>query len=712
MRSPAHPIVAAVLATACAASQAVETAPVNRLAKETSPYLKQHASNPVDWFPWGPEALAKAKAEAKPVFLSIGYAACHWCHVMEHESFEDPATAKLMNESFINIKVDREERPDLDEIYMAATVGFTGGHGGWPMSVFLTPDLKPFYAGTYFPPEDRWGQPGFARVLRHVADLWANRREEVERASTEMARSLAAHLAPKLEPGEPRWEMVAALVESSTERFDDRHGGFGPPPRYAPKFPHASELRVLLRQHARTGDTNVRHMVERTLSGMADGGMYDHLGGGFHRYSTDRMWLVPHFEKMLYDNAQLVPLYLEAHAVTGERRYADVARETLAYLQREMLDPAGGFWSTQDADSEGHEGKFFVWDEAEIERVLGDLAPAFCARYGVTAAGNFEGKNVLWAARPIDEVAREAGVEAAVLASRLAQARIDLRAVRAQRVAPATDDKVLAAWNGLAIAAFAEAYLRLGERADLLVAQRTADFVLREMCVEGRLLRTWRNGEKKLMGYLEDYAFVADGLLTLFEADADPRWLGAADGLLEQVRRHFLDPSDGAFFFTADDHEQLVARSKSITESSTPAGGAVAAACFLRLGLLRGDAATYEVGARALRANHDYLERLPAACPALVLAAMWHLGDPREVVVVGEPEDDATRALLETAGRAFPRSHVLVHVHAANRAALSALTGVVAGKETVDGRPAAYVCRRGVCERPVTEPGELAAALR
>ncbi|MEZ5965059.1 MAG: thioredoxin domain-containing protein [Planctomycetota bacterium] len=685
---------------------------MNRLANESSPYLRQHAHNPVDWYPWGPEALERAKREDKPIFLSIGYAACHWCHVMEHESFANAAIAQVMNEGFVSIKVDREERPDLDEIYMAATVAFTGGHGGWPMSVFLTPELQPFYAGTYFPPEDRWGHPSFERVLQHVSTLWRDRRADVERAAGGLVKAVGQQLAPVLEPGEPTWDIADAVAASSVERFDDRHGGFGQPPHYAPKFPHASELRVLALQHARTGDAQLLAMVEQTLTGMAEGGMYDQVGGGFHRYSTDRMWLVPHFEKMLYDNAQLVPLYLEAHALTGKAFYADIARDVLRYLRREMIDPQGGFWSTQDADSEGEEGKFFVWDKAEIEAALGDAASLFCARFGVTAAGNFEGKNVLFVARDVAAAAGEAGADVASAPARLSAARDELLTVRSRRVAPRTDDKVLASWNGLAISAFAEAYLRLGNVEDLRGAQGAADFVLREMLVDGRLLRTWRQGQAKLMGYLEDYAFVADGLLTLFEADADPRWLAAAGDLLAAVRTHFVDAHDGNFFFTADDHEQLVARSKSMAESSTPAAGAVAAQAFLRLGLLRGDPSLYEIGARALRTNHAYLERMPAACPSLVLAALWHLAEPRELVVVGPPGDAATEALLATARRAFPRHHVLVHVHDGNRQALAQVTSLVEGKVMVDGRPAVYVCRGGVCARPLTDPESLAQALR
>ncbi len=691
-------------ATALVAQPDEPARPVNRLARETSPYLQQHQHNPVDWYPWGPEALAKAKADGRPIFLSIGYAACHWCHVMEHESFEDPATAKLMNELFVNVKVDREERPDLDEIYMAATVRFTGGHGGWPMSVFLTPDLQPFFAGTYFPPEDKWGQPAFKRVLQHVAGLWKDRRSDVDRAAAEMAGELRRQLAPELAAGEPTAAMIAAAVESARERFDAPHAGFAYPPRFAPKFPHASELQVLLRA-ASVAQPDVLEMVETTLQKMACGGMYDQLGGGFHRYSVDRLWVVPHFEKMLYDNAQLVRVYLEAHAVTGNAFYAEVAADTLAWLLREMIDPRGGVWSTQDADSEGEEGRFFVWDVAEVADVLGKDEAALAAKvWGLTTAGNFEGKNI-----PV----RPHGTQAPPCdATKARDLRARLLAARGRRVRPATDDKVLAAWNGLAISALAHGYRSLGDPRYLATAQAAARFVLSAMREKGRLLRTWRRGEARLAGYLEDHAGMADALLDLFETDFDPAWLAAAKDLLGELEARFLDPTDGAFWFTADDHEALVARSKAVSESSTPTGGALAARAFLRAGLLLGDPRLYDIGARSLRAHHDLLIRLPAGCPSLVLAVQFHLGDPREVVIAGDPSDARTQALLGAARMAWPPHLAMLCVHAGNRGSLEALAPLVAGKAEVDGAPAAYVCRRGVCERPVTDAAALAAALR
>ncbi len=681
--------------------------PVNHLAGQTSPYLLQHAHNPVDWYPWGPEALKRAKDEHKPIFLSIGYSACHWCHVMEHESFEDPAIAKLMNDNFVNIKVDREERPDLDEIYMAAVTGMTG-HGGWPMSVWLTPDLEPFYAGTYFPPDDRQGMPGFARVLEHVHRLWSERREDVEKQAGQVAEYLKKALAPKIEPDDPKLADLDRFVAQCGERYDALEGGFGAPGSFAPKFPQAVELRVLLREYARTRDAKTLEMATHTLRAMAEGGIYDQLGGGFHRYSTDRRWLVPHFEKMLYDNALLAQTYVEAFQATGEPLFGRIARETLDYLIREMQDQKGGFWSTTDADSEGVEGKYFVWSKAEVDRLLGDDAPVFCAVYDVTETGNWDGTNVLHVARPVAELAAESGVSAAELEARLAKWRATLLAARGKRVPPATDDKVLAAWNGLAIAALAEGYQVLGDARYLAAARRAADFVLTSMVRDGRVLRSWRDGKANLQGYLEDQAFVADALLRLFESDGDPRWLGAARDLLAAMDEHFLDSSDGSWFFTADDHEALLARTKSVQESSTPSGIAVAILAHLRGSLLLGDPDLWERGLRALRANHVFLSEYPVACATLMLGVDLALADPREVVVAGEPDDARTMALLEAAWRTYPPRDVVALRTRENAGALAAITPIVEGKAPVEGVPAAFVCRRGACEAPVTDPAALA----
>ena len=669
----------------------------NRLAKATSPYLRQHQHNPVDWYPWGPEALAKAKAEDKPIFLSIGYAACHWCHVMAHESFEDAAVAKVMNEHFVCIKVDREERPDLDEIYMGALHAM-GQQGGWPLSAFLTSDGKPFYGGTYFPPEDGHGRPGFRRVLEHLAKAWREQRPELLKGAGELQAHLQKVLAPVLPAGEPTAALLGNVLPQSRERFDEVHGGFGEAPHWAPKFPPASELRVLLR----LAEPAALPIVQKTLAAMRAGGMYDQLGGGFHRYSTDRQWLVPHFEKMLYDNVLLVPCYLDAFLRTGEADHAVVARETLDYLLREMQHERGGFYSSQDADSEGHEGRFFVWQHAEVRRLLGAAADLALRHYGITEAGNWEQQNVLTLAQRPAALATATQPLAAVEAT-LQQARAALFAARSQRVKPGTDDKILCAWNGLAITAFAAGYRVLGEPHYLAAAQRAASFALQELVVDGRCRRSWHSGQAPQPGFLEDQAMLAGGLLGLFEVDADPRWLAAAQQLLQRTVQHFR-AEDGGYYFTADDHEPLLARTRSAGESSTPSGTAAAADAFLRAGLLLGDQALYDRGVAVLRANHALLAQSPAAAPSLVLALQFHLADPQEIVVAGEPGDPRTVALLQAAWRRFPGQQVVALVHDGNRKELGTLSPVFEGKVPVAGVPAAYVCRRGVCAAPVTDP--------
>ncbi len=665
-------------------------APANLLGAETSPYLRLHKDNPVHWLPWGEAAFARARQEQKPVFLSIGYAACHWCHVMAKESFVDARIAALLNEHFVCVKVDREERPDVDEIYIAA-VQAMGQQPGWPLSVWMTPDKQPFFGGTYFPPEDRFGRPGFRRVLEHLAKAWREDRAELEKGAAELAGHLASVLAPVAAPGEPRAELLARLLPQSTERFDAPFGGFAEPPHHAPKFPNASELQALLR----LPDAAALAIVQKSLDAMRRGGIHDQLGGGFHRYSTDRRWLVPHFEKMLYDNAQLAELYLEAFLRTRDGDYAVVARQTLDYLLREMQAGNGGFFATQDAQSEGVEGKFFVWTLAEFEAALGaEAGKAAAAHFGVTAEGNWEGKNVLTLANP----------GAADVA--LAAARTRLREVRDRRVRPPTDDKIVCAWNGLTIAALARGHAVLGDPRYLAAARRAADFALRELVADGRCRRSWHSGKAPLAGYLEDQAMLANALLVLFETDSDPRWLAAAKELLAVLVRDF-GAEDGSFYFTARDHETLVARSKSVSESSMPSGVAAATQALLRGGLLLGDEGLYERGVAALRANHAMLQRAPSHVASLTVALQFHLADPREVVVAGEPGDPRTQALLAAVRLRFPWHHVSAVVHAGNREALGGMSPVFAGKEPIDGAPAAYVCRRGVCAAPVTDPAEL-----
>ncbi len=674
----------------------------NRLAKEASPYLRQHQHNPVDWYPWGKAALERAKQEDKPIFLSIGYSACHWCHVMAAESFADADMAALMNEHFVCIKVDREERPDIDEIYMAALQAM-GQQGGWPLSAWLTPDGRPFYGGTYFPPEDGNGRPGFRRVLEQLSKAWRERRQEVLTGADELTAHLRTSLAPQLTPGEPVAALLAKVLPQAEERFDRTHGGFAPGPHFAPKFPSALELQALLRLDS----APALQMAVMTLRAMHRGGMYDQLGGGFHRYSTDRKWLVPHFEKMLYDNALLVPCYLDAFLRTGDAEFATVATETLDYLLRELQSPEGGFWSSLDAQSEGVEGKFFVWQLADVRTLLGGDSALVEAHFGLTANGNWEHTNVLALVQDVATLAKERGLSESAVTASLAKAKAALLAVRGKRVHPSTDDKVLTAWNGMTLRALATGFRVLGDGRYRDAARRAATFLVREMVKEGRVQRAWHSGSARHAGCLEDYAALADGLLALFEVDSDPQWLATSQVLLATISQRFV-AADGGLWFTADDHEGLVARTKIAYDGSTPSGTALAASAFLRGGLLLGDEALYARGVAALRCNHSLLEQSPVAAPALVRALQFHVAQPREILIAGEPSDARTQALLQAAWRTFPDHHVVALLHDGNRAALAKLSPVFAGKVPVNGVPVAYVCRRGVCQAPVTDAKALA----
>jgi uncharacterized protein len=588
---------------------------VNRLAHETSPYLLQHADNPVDWYPWADEAFARAREEDKPILLSIGYAACHWCHVMEHESFEDDATAALMNEHFVCVKVDREERPDVDGLYMEATVALTG-HGGWPMTVFLTPDGKPFWAGTYFPPEPRYNMPSFRQVLVAISDLWRSRRGDVGAQAENLTAAIreASERAPSTEPLTSG--LLTGALSILRRQFDGQRGGFGG----APKFPPASVLEFLLRLHDARGDEDALEMATLTFDRMAEGGMYDVLGGGFHRYSVDADWLVPHFEKMLYDNALLASAYLHAWVVTGDERYRRVVEETLAYLVREMRVEGGGFASSQDADTDGVEGLTYTWTPEELEEVLGERHDGWLRPFE-------HGRSVIRAEVPDD-------------------ARRRLMDVRDRRPQPGRDDKVLAAWNGLALAAFAEAARRL-ERDDLLtVARELAEFLLGPLSDErGRLLRTYRDGHAKIEAYLEDYANVAHGLLELYFATRELRWLEEARRLADLAVELFADPTHGGFFFTAADGDGLVARRKELDDNPTPSGNSMLAFVLLRLSRLFGDAELERAAVGAFRLTRPLAERAPAAVGHLLCALDLHLSPPREIALVGEDEELRRAAL-------------------------------------------------------------------
>jgi uncharacterized protein YyaL (SSP411 family) len=671
----------------------------NRLANETSPYLLQHKDNPVAWYPWSAEALGQAKAEDKPIFLSIGYSACHWCHVMEHESFENDEIAKLLNDNFISIKVDREERPDLDQIYMTAVQMMTG-RGGWPMSVFLTSDLEPFYGGTYWPPQPRMGMPGFGQVLSGVLEAWRNRRDQLVEQAAKLTDVLRQHAAG----GGAAEDLDMSLLlgaEAELERiFDYTYGGFGG----APKFPHPMNVRLLMRMWHRNGRRGLIDMVTQTLERMAAGGIYDHLGGGFHRYSVDARWLVPHFEKMLYDNALLAGCYLEAHVATGNADYARVTRETLDYVIREMQHPDGGYYSTQDADSEGVEGKFFVWTPAEVREVLGmEAAETFCRVYDVTDSGNFERTNILNLPKPIAACAKILNRDEADLRAELAASRQKLFDVRERRVHPGLDDKVLVSWNGLMIDSMATAAGVLDEPRYLASATAAAEFMFAQMCRgDGRLLHTWRSGVAKLDAYLDDYASLINALVSLYEAGFDERWIDRGVALAEILLQQFHDADLGGFFFTAADHEQLITRQKDLTDNAVPSGSALAATGLLRLGKLtgRGDLLAAAVG--TLRAAASHMKQHAMATGQMLLALDFHLGPTPEVVITWDGSmDEAAEILAQLRRRYLPRKVVACRTNQADRQRSNALSGLFAGKQPQPGQMALFVCENFGCQKPI-----------
>ena len=665
----------------------------NHLVNETSPYLLQHTENPVDWYPWGEEALQRAKVEDKPIFLSIGYSACHWCHVMAHESFQDERVAAILNEHFVSVKVDREERPDLDRIYMSA-VQALAGRGGWPMSVFLTPDGQPFYGGTYFPPTPRYGMPAFVDVLLAVADAWQNRRQELLDGSRQLVASIERQtmVLGGVKRETVKRETLAAVFGNLRRGFNQEHGGWGG----APKFPQPMALEFLLRYHHTTGDSEALQMVTHTLGAMARGGMYDQLGGGFHRYSVDDHWTTPHFEKMLYDNAQLARVYLHAWQVVGDQFYRTIAEETLDYVVREMTDHAAGFYATQDADSEGEEGKFFVWTPDQIRDALGDEADEFMAAYGVTRHGNFEGKNILEFVGDMDR--RPA----------LAESRRRLFEVREQRVHPGRDDKVLTAWNGLMLVAFAEAGRALDRDDYRLVAERSADFLSRELRQEnGRLLRTWKAGKAKLNGYLEDYAYLIEGLLELYQTTFEPRWFVAAQELAETMIAHFQAP-DGGFYDTSDDHETLITRPRDLQDNATPSGNAMAVTALLKLAGLANKLRYADMAHQALAQMQSLMAQYPLGFGQWLQALAYALSQPREIAIVGDPQAAGTQALLSVVRSGYQPFQV---VALGEPTAQCPAVPLLRDRGLLDGQAAAYVCRAFTCQTPVTEPEGLRAQL-
>ncbi len=679
---------------------------MNRLQHETSPYLRQHAANPVDWHPWGEEAFRAATEADKPILLSIGYSACHWCHVMAHESFEDPETAALMNDLCINIKVDREERPDVDGIYMQAVQAMNDGHGGWPLTVFLTPEGKPFYGGTYFPKEPRYGMPSFRQILEGVAGAYRNRRDEVEQVGGNLQRALNRELLPFQREDEVlNTDLLDRAQARMAESFDWRSGGFGG----APKFPQPMNLEFLLRAWHRTGNDSALEMVKLTLTRMARGGIYDQVGGGFARYSTDALWLVPHFEKMLYDNAQLSRLYLHTWQATGEPFFRRIAEEVCDYILREMTAPSGGFYSATDADSEGVEGKFFVWDKAELEALLGEDAALAIAYWDVTDHGNFEGRNILFVPQPDSVTADKFGLTEDALREKIEAIRARLYAARAERVPPGLDDKILAEWNGLMLAALAEGARVLGREDYRAAAVRAADFLLAELVTEDwRVLRTHKDGASKLNGYLADYAALAEGLLQLYQTTFEPRYFEAAQKLVDVALVRFA-AADGGYFDTSDDHERLLIRPRTFQDNASPSGTALLAQVALRLSAYTADPRYEEAARGALALLSGAMIEVPLAFGASLNAVDLTVRGLAEVAVVGDPAAEATRALLDAIQR--PYRPTIITALAPADAGEDAAIPLLRHRTQRDGRPTVYVCRNFTCANPVTTPEEVAALL-
>ncbi|MEW6387850.1 MAG: thioredoxin domain-containing protein [Thermodesulfobacteriota bacterium] len=684
-----------------------EKTPPNRLARETSPYLRQHADNPVDWYPWGPEALDRARREDKPIFLSIGYSTCHWCHVMAHESFANPAIAALMNEHFINIKVDREERPDLDETYMTA-VQLLAGTGGWPMSVFLTPDLKPFYAGTYFPPEDRGGFTGFPRLLLALNQIYRQNREKLVDLSekvTEQLKILAARpgAAPELTQAQ-----VAAAAQRLKEDSDRRHGGFGG----APKFPRALELGFLLNQARSQKDAGAQEIVGFSLEKMARGGIYDQVGGGFHRYTVDGVWLVPHFEKMLYDNALLTPLYLALFQLTGREFSRRIAKETLDFVLRELAAPQGGFYAALDAESDGEEGKFYLWSREELEKVVGpELAPLARVALGVTAGGNFEGKNILTRPFSLNDLATRFSQPREQLEGQLHLARERLGQARATRVRPHRDGKIITSWNGLMISALALGAQVLGEDKYYAAAAKAARFILTDLFREDGLYRIWAAGQVSIPGFLEDYAFLANACLDLYETDFDPAWLAMAKRLADLMESRFLDPEDGTYFYVAQNQEATLVRSKNVYDQAIPSGNSMAARVCLRLHRCTEQEAYQERAKAILSRFQPQAAENPWGFAHLLTVLDLYLTPPVELTLVGDPQHPRMREMLKIIYGHFLPARRLLRKNPADCAALEELAPAVRYLTPQEEGPTAYLCHNFTCRPGITDPQDLAEQL-
>jgi len=674
----------------------------NHLADETSPYLQQHAFNPVDWYPWNDDALDRARTEDKPIFLSIGYAACHWCHVMEHESFENEAIAEYLNEHFICVKVDREERPDLDDIYMNA-VQMIAGQGGWPMSVFLTPALKPFFGGTYFPPDDRDGRPGFARLLRGLVEAYTSKRGEIEAGADQVLQGLQTMAVTPPNTGEPTLTNVEGAVQELIDSFDSEHGGFGD----APKFPHSMGLQLLLRHAERSGSGRSREVAIHTLEKMARGGIYDHLAGGFHRYATDAKWLIPHFEKMLYDQALLVLAYTEAVQLTGREEFRKVISETLTYVRREMTSPGGAFFATEDADTEGEEGRFYVWTRREVYELLEEReAELFCRAYDVDEVGNWEGSSILQRVQDASALSARFECSEDEIESRLGVAREILRLAREKRVRPVRDEKILTGWNALMISAFSRAGRALGDAEWIDVAERAAKFVLGTLVVDGRLYRVTKGDRVHVLAYLEDYANWIVALTDLYEATLDEFWLEQAVQFADEMVALFTD-ADGGFFLTAEHHRHLLVRLKMAQDGSTPSGNSMAAYGLLRLGRLVGRSDLEEAAAQTLRAFQPYLERMPAALHQMMLAVDLKVGARGEVVLAGDRANSEFVAMRELVDRLYLPRAVFAAAPMSGESSYPGLSGKTAGEKEV----AAYVCEDFSCAAPVYSAEALGTSL-
>lgn len=694
-----------------AESRSAQARKPNRLINETSTYLLQHAYNPVDWYPWGEEALQRAKAEDKPILLSVGYSACHWCHVMEHESFEDEDTAKLMNELFVCIKVDREERPDIDDIYMKAVQMLTG-HGGWPMTVFLTPHLKPFFGGTYFPKEDRHGLPSFKRLLVGVDQAWRDQRDNVEESASELTYHLSLLDKVPEATSELNHELVKVALERLIRVFDDQCGGFGG----APKFPHTGSITLAMRHvkpHVKPSgyEEDCEKVVRVTLDRMAYGGIHDQIGGGFARYAVDRIWLIPHFEKMLYDNALLCRNYLDGYLLTGRKYWADVARGILEFVLRELTTPEGVFYCSLDADSEGEEGKFYVWTPKQVQELLGkDEAAWVCEVYGCTDRGNFEhGTSVLHLVDSPENIVTRYDITEERFWKRLHPAREKLLVEREKRVRPGRDDKVLTSWSALMISAFVDGYRVLGEKRYLDTAIKATNFILDQMRTsDGRLLRTYGRGQAKLDGYLDDYAYMVQALLDLCAVDFSPRWYEQAQLLTEIMLRDFSDESDGSFFYTSKDHESLITRTKSFFDGSTPSSTSVATYNLLRLSRLSGNDAYDQRARTVMKLYASYFQRVPDQFSNMLCALDFALAAPIEIVLVADGSKNDWSPLFTALHSSYlPNAVILLH-DVSTKSGGTTANPLVDGRTLVDGKPAVYICKSYACERPITDPQQLA----